>query len=427
MQRALGYVRQSRKVDADDSFSRASQIADIRTLAARDGLTVSDADIIEDLGRSGGRKQTALRDGYTRLLDEMATGSVSVVYAKNLSRLGRSISELIKVADLAQDMGIKLVLMQSGPIDPTEATGKMMLHQLATFAEFERDLAKERARDNAAVNRATGKRMGSLPYGERVPTKRHPEPFDDDPQAVIDAFQQHGSLAAAARALNAAGLPPYRGDLWNAISVRNVVRRLAPELLPARPARGVRPKSPYRFFHLLTCGSCGDRLRAHRNPGGTVCYRCHRARIDSRHPKGRYIAESTLVQLVASEVEHFAPDVVSAESVDEAIRKAYERRDRVMDALESGLTTKADATKRLARIDDEVTDLIAMETWSKAVPNLIDWTDGDPVVVNRFLTEVFVGITVNPDYRSLTFGWRHPEWRAPDGRVAEWDGRIRVA
>lgn len=105
---AIGYIRQSRRADLDVALSRYSQLAAIQRMATADGV---DVQIMEDLGRSGGRGKERLRPAYQQLLSAIEAGGVDAVYAISLTRLARSTSELIRVADLAQDHGVRLVIL----------------------------------------------------------------------------------------------------------------------------------------------------------------------------------------------------------------------------------------------------------------------------------------------------------------------------
>jgi DNA invertase Pin-like site-specific DNA recombinase len=66
------------------------------------------------------------------------------------------------IGDQLVDRGVKLQL--GGQLyDPTDPLGKLFFNILATFAEFEADLARLRTRESMAIARAKGKLKGKPP------------------------------------------------------------------------------------------------------------------------------------------------------------------------------------------------------------------------------------------------------------------------
>ena len=87
MSRAIGYVRQSARRDLELALSPEQQREEVRRLAARDGYP--DVEIVEDLGRSGGKGKERRRKAYQAIISAVESDAVEVVCAKALSRLGR--------------------------------------------------------------------------------------------------------------------------------------------------------------------------------------------------------------------------------------------------------------------------------------------------------------------------------------------------
>ena len=76
-----------------------------------------------------------------------------------LDRIGRSVRNLLDVSSLLQERGVDLVCLDQ-PIDTTSPQGKLFFTILAAFAEFERDLIRERTRDGLAATTARGRNGG---------------------------------------------------------------------------------------------------------------------------------------------------------------------------------------------------------------------------------------------------------------------------
>ena len=117
-----------------------------------EALKAAGADEIFAEKKSGttkdGREQLELALRFAR------RGDVFVV--TKMDRLARSVRDLSNiVADLdAREIGFK-VLDQSG-IDTTSPNGRLMMNMLASFAEFETELRRERQREGIAKAKAQG-------------------------------------------------------------------------------------------------------------------------------------------------------------------------------------------------------------------------------------------------------------------------------
>lgn len=92
-----------------------------------------------------------------KLLSQLRVGDVVVVY--KLDRLGRSLKHLLEV--VAQ-LGKMDVAIQSicDAIDTTTAQGRLFFNIAGSFAEFERDLIRERTHAGLAAARARGRKGG---------------------------------------------------------------------------------------------------------------------------------------------------------------------------------------------------------------------------------------------------------------------------
>lgn len=76
-----------------------------------------------------------------------------------LDRFARSLSELIMDVKELIDKGIVFMALRDN-LDLSSATGKLQFHILAAFAEFEREIIRERTLDGLAVAKANGSRLG---------------------------------------------------------------------------------------------------------------------------------------------------------------------------------------------------------------------------------------------------------------------------
>jgi DNA invertase Pin-like site-specific DNA recombinase len=81
-----------------------------------------------------------------------------------LDRWARSLPELILEVQELIDKQIAFVSINDA-IDLTTATGRLNFHILSAFAEFERDIIRERTLDGLDRARQEGKRIGRHPLG----------------------------------------------------------------------------------------------------------------------------------------------------------------------------------------------------------------------------------------------------------------------
>ena len=93
----------------------------------------------------------------------MRPGDTLIIW--KLSRLGRSMKQLIETVQEMQDKSIELKSL-SESIDTRTPTGKLLFHIVAAFAQFERDNMIENTKAGLEAARARGKKGGRKPVLE---------------------------------------------------------------------------------------------------------------------------------------------------------------------------------------------------------------------------------------------------------------------
>jgi DNA invertase Pin-like site-specific DNA recombinase len=136
----IGYARVSTK----------DQVLDLQI----DALNKDGCELIFKETASGAKTD---RPELQRLLNHLRKGDIVVVY--KLDRLGRSLKHLLEVvAELNQkEVGIRSI---NDAIDTTTPQGRLFFNISASFAEFERDLIRERTKSGLEAARARGRRGG---------------------------------------------------------------------------------------------------------------------------------------------------------------------------------------------------------------------------------------------------------------------------
>ena len=120
-----------------------------------DELTAGGAEKVFTEVASG--KKGSKRPHWDELLRSLRPGDVLMV--TELSRLGRSTSQLAALADDLRDRGISLRILNSG-IDTNTPHGRMVFTMLSAVAEMERELLMERTQSGLAAARARGRSGG---------------------------------------------------------------------------------------------------------------------------------------------------------------------------------------------------------------------------------------------------------------------------
>lgn len=100
------------------------------------------------------------RPGLSELLKTLRAGDTLIVW--RLDRLGRSLFELLKLVRDLNERGVEFRSL-SESLDTSTPGGRLLLHVLASMAEFERSLISERTRAGMAAARARGSRIGRRP------------------------------------------------------------------------------------------------------------------------------------------------------------------------------------------------------------------------------------------------------------------------
>jgi len=113
---------------------------------------------------SGSKKQ---RPGLEEAIKYARQGDTIVVW--RLDRLGRNMQDLIDLVNNLNEQSIGFHSLQENiTMDRSNATGQLMFHLFAAFAEFERNLIQERSAAGRVAAKARG-RLGGRPekYGDR--------------------------------------------------------------------------------------------------------------------------------------------------------------------------------------------------------------------------------------------------------------------
>ena len=101
--------------------------------------------------------KTTSRPEFNRMLEDMRNYKFDCVMVTKLDRIGRSLQHLLGLFDEFNKKGIHFVAVTQN-IDTITAAGRLQLHILGAFAEFERNLISERTKEGMKRAIGVGKR-----------------------------------------------------------------------------------------------------------------------------------------------------------------------------------------------------------------------------------------------------------------------------
>ena len=151
MKRVALYLRVSKQEQTIEN-----QRIELERVAAAKGWKI--VSVYKDEGISGSFGR-GVRSQYDAMLKKGVQAQHDIVMAWDVSRLSRSLADLVQTLDELHACGIDLYLHQQA-IDTTTPAGKAMFQMCGIFAEFERGILSERVK--AGLNRAReeGKLLG---------------------------------------------------------------------------------------------------------------------------------------------------------------------------------------------------------------------------------------------------------------------------
>lgn len=139
------------------------------------------------------------RPGWKQFEEDMRAGKISTLVCWRLDRLGRTARELLMLRDELRQRKVDLVCTASGVMGLESPEGRLMFDVVAAFAEFEREVRRERQAAGIAVAREHGKYKG-----------RHKATYKARPSRARKLRDQGLSMDEVAAALKVTRMTVYR-------------------------------------------------------------------------------------------------------------------------------------------------------------------------------------------------------------------------
>lgn len=216
----VAYLRVSTARQGRSGLGLEAQREALARFAAAEGYQVAREFIEVETGK--GSDAIERRPELAAAIADARSRKCPVAVAK-LDRLSRDVHF---ISGLMAER-VQFIVAELGPdVDP------FILHLFAALAEKERAMIATRTRDALARAKARGVKLGSPKLAEARQVAAATVTANADSHAatvmpIIREIQKAGasSLRAIAEALNARGVATARGRRWEAMTVRNLLRR----------------------------------------------------------------------------------------------------------------------------------------------------------------------------------------------------------
>jgi DNA invertase Pin-like site-specific DNA recombinase len=151
-----------------DGQTIANQRRELEGMAKRAGWKI--VEVYQDKGISGAKGRNG-RPELDRMLNDATRRSFKKLLVWDLSRLGRSLRDLISISDHFQGLGVDLYVHKDA-IDTATASGRLFFHIVGAIGEFERERIRERINAGLARAKSEGKKLGR-PEGSTKDKVKH--------------------------------------------------------------------------------------------------------------------------------------------------------------------------------------------------------------------------------------------------------------
>ncbi len=158
-------------------------------------------------------------------MQDVVYGKVDTVIVYKINRLSRSLLDFLRLIEFFERHQVTFVAVTQ-QINTATSTGKLMLHILASFASYERNLISERTSDKACAARRRGKWCGGPAIlGFRVEEKRLVIDKEEAGQirTIYDLYLRLRGMIPVCRELNRRGWRTKTGVAWNKARLHEIL------------------------------------------------------------------------------------------------------------------------------------------------------------------------------------------------------------
>ena len=228
--RAALYTRVSTEDQAREGYSLDVQRDYLIDFAKREGWQIQVVDgkskIYQDDGRSG---YSLDRPAMNQLLQDARAKKFDLILVYKLDRFSRRLRDILNIIDELEVLGVQFK-SATEPYDTTTSSGKLMLQQLGSFAEFERNRIIERVVPGMVRGVQAGHWQGARysPFGYRYDkTTKRLSIEESEAKLVREIFQRYiagESTQEIGGDFYKRKVPSRSGGEFNSSLIRRVIR-----------------------------------------------------------------------------------------------------------------------------------------------------------------------------------------------------------
>jgi site-specific DNA recombinase len=221
MERIAAYIRVSTDEQADKGNSLKEQQERLNSYCKAMGWE-EPVFYIDD----GYSAKNLNRPAMQRLIEDVKKGEIKYVLTTKLDRLTRNLLDLLQVVNMFDEFKCNFV-SASESFDTSTAAGRMVLHLLGVFAEFERERISERVKDNMTLlAKNTTKAITQPCYGYDVVEGQYRinELEAQYVKLMFDLAENGHGHRKIAKILNERGARTKRGKMWDQTNVKRLMR-----------------------------------------------------------------------------------------------------------------------------------------------------------------------------------------------------------
>ncbi len=352
---AASYERVSTRNQGQHGFSLGAQHASLEDFAAAQGWTLPEHLRFRDGEEEAASGTSWDLPGLNQMLEAARRGEFTVLAVPDLDRFARSLVKGLVLEEQLRKHGVK-VAYQRVPVEDSPE-GRLLKHQLFSFAEFEREKTTLRTASGKRSKAQSGQVVGAgtPPFGYRFTRsglsngRERTSGLELDPatapiaRETLLSLRTHSTVDASTD-LNRRGVPAPRGGAWTAKAVRGMARnpvycgtwvygRLGQTVTPEEPIgipvsveplisrqewgdiqraldhrrfarRGQRlaGQDPWLARGLLTCGHCHGAVRTLTN-NQIRYYACGRHLPSDARLRGKPVCDLPAVHAADMEAE----------------------------------------------------------------------------------------------------------------------------
>ncbi len=223
--KAIGYARVSTGDQAESGLSLQHQESKIKAYCEAMDITLSG--VLVDAGYSA---KSLNRPAMQEALELIKSKSVDAIVILKLDRITRSVKDLGELVELIEKKGVALVSVQDS-INTTTAAGRLCLNMLASISQWEREAISERTAAALQVKKASGQRVGTIPFGYNLADDGISLIENSDEQTTLNLIRRlrdRGmSFNRIAADLTRRGIATKKGGKWAAQTVSNLCQGAA--------------------------------------------------------------------------------------------------------------------------------------------------------------------------------------------------------